>query len=47
MKLCPPNPGFTVITKTKSILSKTYSMTFSGVDGFKATPALTPNDLIS
>ena len=43
---CPPKPGSTLITKTKSILSKKGSISEIGVDGFKEIPTLLPVDLI-
>ncbi len=40
MKVCPPKPGLTVITRIWSSLSSTYSSAVSGVDGVRLTPAL-------
>ncbi len=42
VNFCPPNPGLIVIINIKSILSKQYSITESGVVIFNATPALQP-----
>ena len=44
MKLWPPKPGFTVITQTRSIRSRTHSIASGGVAGFSATPALAPSE---
>ena len=43
MNDCPPNPGLTVITSTRSIRSSTFSTADSGVAGFSATPARFPS----
>ena len=42
MKLCPPKPGLTVITRTRSADSSTYSIELGGVCGFNDTPAVAP-----
>ena len=46
MNFCPPNPGFTLITNTKSASPKTGSIAAMAVPGFNTTPASHPNDFI-
>ena len=43
---CPPNPGSTVITRTRSTLSSRGKIISGAVAGLIETPALTPKDLI-
>ena len=40
----PPNPGFTVITRTRSTRSSTWATADAGVAGFSATAAWAPRD---
>ena len=47
MKLCPPKPGFTDISSTRSSWSSVWSSQCSGVAGLSTRPAFTPNDRIS
>ena len=42
-KAWPPKPGLTVITRTRSHLSSTYSTAEGGVAGLSATPAFAPS----
>ena len=42
MNAWPPKPGLTVITRTRSSRSSTYSIALSGVPGLIATPAILP-----
>ena len=44
---CPPKPGFTLITSTKSQIGRTYSIAFSWVAGFNETPAKQPRARIA
>ena len=46
MKLCPPKPGFTVITSSKSILSRNGWTSVMDVGGLMASPTLQPSDRI-
>ena len=46
MKLCPPKPGFTVMTSTRSVRSSTHSTICGGVPGSSATPARRPRSRI-
>ena len=46
INFCPPKPGFTDITKIKSILSKTYSIPEISVPGLIEIPALHPTFFI-
>src|SRR3972149_1075072 len=46
MKAWPPKPGLTDITRTRSRLSRTYSRTAGGVEGFSATPAFAPSSRV-
>jgi hypothetical protein len=43
MKLCPPKPGLTVMTRIRSTSSSTFSIASGGVAGFSTTPALAPS----
>ena len=47
MKRCPPNPGLTDITSTKSTSPATSSIVATGVDGFSTTPAFAPSALMA
>ena len=47
MKACPPKPGLTDISSTRSTSSSTQSSTSSEVAGLSTTPAVQPCDLIS
>src|SRR4029079_5831762 len=47
MKVCPPNPGFTDMTRTKSTSPAISSRAPTGVAGLITTPALTPNALMA
>ena len=47
MKLCPPKPGLTLITRIRSISSSTWSTASAGVAGLSETPAFLPSDLMS
>ena len=47
MKLCPPKPGFTVITSTMSSSSRIASSAATGVPGFSATHAFAPASWMS
>ena len=47
MNACPPNPGFTDISSTRSMSASTQSSTSSGVPGLSTMPALQPSDRIS
>ena len=47
MKACPPKPGFTDISSTRSSSGSTQSSTSTGVPGLSTRPALQPSDLIS
>ena len=42
-KAWPPKPGLTVITRTRSTVSSTYSTAAGGVAGLSATPAFAPS----
>src|SRR5690606_18596401 len=44
---CPPNPGFTLMTRIRSRSSSTYRIVSSGVCGFNTTPARAPRRRIS
>ncbi len=46
MKTCPPKPGFTDITSTKSTVGAISSRADTGVDGLSTTPAFAPSFLI-
>ncbi len=46
MKLCPPKPGFTLITSTRSTSPITWRIDSSGVCGLSTTPAFFPSDRI-
>ena len=41
--VCPPNPGFTVITSTRSHSGSSGSSALTGVSGLMLTPARTPS----
>jgi hypothetical protein len=43
MNCCPPKPGFTDITRRRSMSLSTSSTAESGVDGLSATPAAQPS----
>ena len=43
---CPPNPGCTLITSTRSTSSRTSKIISAGVSGFTDTPTLTPSERI-
>ena len=47
IKLWPPKPGFTLISKIRSISSITQSSTSSDAAGLNTKPALQPLDLIA
>ena len=47
MKVCPPKPGLTDMTSTKSTSPAISSSATTGVDGLRTTPALTPSALIA
>ena len=42
MKDCPPNPGFTVMIRTRSTRSRTLSSASTGVPGLSTTPGRFP-----
>ena len=42
MKLCPPNPGLTVMMSTRSTRSRTLSIASIGVPGLSTTPGRLP-----
>ena len=41
MRRCPPKPGLTLITSTRSQSSSTWATALTGVCGFRLTPAST------
>ena len=44
MYFCPPKPGLTVMTRTMSMRSRTFSTADAGVAGLRATAAVAPSE---